>query len=216
MCILLLQFNTISRESAYRIAPQGEDGGITYCQLDAVGNLGQQYLTIADEKPIETSLEFGPAEMKAALDKDGRVLLYGILYEYDKASLQKESLEQLEHVATLLRDNPDLALEVQGHTDDQGSDGYNLELSQWRAETVRSFLLLFAVEKGRLTAKGYGETKPVAPNDNDENRAKNRRAELVTIETVQASSPAATDVPLDQLIVGKWSIEPNDRATGGL
>ena len=74
-----------------------EDGGITYCQLDAVANLGQQYLTIVDEMPLETSLKFGPAEMKAALDKDGRVLLYGILFDYDKATLQKESLEQLEH-----------------------------------------------------------------------------------------------------------------------
>lgn len=193
-----------------------EDGGITYCQLDAVGNLGQQYLTIIDEKPLETSLEFGPAEMKAALDKDGRVLLYGILFDYDKASLQKESLEQLEHVVTLLHDNPDLALEVQGHTDDQGSDDYNLELSQRRAETVRSFLLLFGVEESRLTAKGYGESKPVAPNDSDENRAKNRRVELVKPDATQASSPAATNASLDQLIEGKWSIEPNDRATGGL
>jgi len=192
-----------------------EDGGITYCQLDAVGNLGQQYLTIVDEKPLETSLKFGPAEMKAALDKDGRVLLYGILFEYDKASLQKESLEQLEHVVTLLLDNPDLVLEVQGHTDDQGSDDYNLELSQRRAETVRSFLLLFGIDEARLTAKGYGETKPVAPNDSDENRAKNRRVELVKQDAVQASLQEASPAPLDQLIVGKWSIEPNDRASEG-
>ncbi|MFO7976790.1 MAG: OmpA family protein [Candidatus Hydrogenedentota bacterium] len=192
-----------------------DDGGITYCELEAVATLGQQYLTIVDEKPLATSLKFGPAEMKAALDKDGRVLLYGILFDYDKASLQKESLEQLEHVVTLLQDNPDLALEVQGHTDDQGSDDYNLELSQRRARTVRSFLLLFGIDEGRLTAKGYGETRPVAPNDGDENRAKNRRVELVKQDAAQAASQDTAPASLDQLIVGTWAIAPNDRATEG-
>jgi len=192
-----------------------EDGGITYCELDAVANLGQQYLTIVDEKPLATSLKFGPAEMKAALDKDGRVLLYDILFDYDKASLQKESLKQLEHVVTLLLDNPELSLEVQGHTDDQGSDEYNLELSQRRAETVRGFLLLFGVEPERLVAKGYGESAPVGPNDSDANRAKNRRVELVKLGAAQTASQEAAAAPLDTLIVGTWAIAPNDRASEG-
>lgn len=192
-----------------------EDGGITYCQLDAVANLGQQYLTIVDEMPLETSLKFGPAEMKAALDKDGRVLLYGILFDYDKATLQKESLEQLEHVVTLLQDNPDLTLEVQGHTDDQGSDDYNLDLSQRRAETVRSFLLLFGIDEGRLTAKGHGESQPVEPNDSEEHRAKNRRVELVKQGAALATSQETEPKALDKVIVGTWSIEPNDRAVEG-
>lgn len=156
-----------------------EDGGTTYCQYTGSANLGQQYLTIVDEAPFRKSLAFGPAEMKAALDADGRVLLHDILFDHDKASLQKESLKQLEHVVTLLKENAGLNVEIQGHTDDQGSDAYNLELSQRRADTVRGFLLLFGVDETRLSAHGYGESRPVSPNDSDENRALNRRVELV-------------------------------------
>ncbi|MCH7225390.1 OmpA family protein [Haloferula sp. A504] len=156
-----------------------EGVGTTWCEYTGPANLGQQYLTIVDEASFKKSLTFGPAQMKAALDADGRVMLYDILFDYDQASLQKDSLKQLEHVLTLLQDNPDLNVEIQGHTDDQGGDAYNLELSQRRADAVRSFLLLFGIPEPRLTAKGYGETMPVAPNDTDENRARNRRVELV-------------------------------------
>jgi OmpA-OmpF porin, OOP family len=70
-------------------------------------------------------------------------------------------------------------LEVQGHTDDQGSDDYNLKLSQRRAETVVAYLGLFDIDTNRLVPKGYGEFKPVMPNTTEEERAKNRRVELV-------------------------------------
>lgn len=155
------------------------DGGITWCQARANPRQGQQYLDIINEKPFKKSLTFGPAQMKAALDKDGRISLYGITFDFDKATLKKESLKELANVLTLLQANPDLTLEIQGHTDNKGSDKYNLELSQARAETVRKFLLLFNVADKRLTAKGYGETKPVASNNSEDGRAKNRRVELV-------------------------------------
>lgn len=156
-----------------------EDGGITYCELSGNVGRGQQRLKIVDEKPFKRSMKFGPKEMKAALDKDNRVALYDILFEYDKATLQVDSQEQLGHVVVLLKDNPDLVLEVQGHTDAEGSDDYNLELSQRRAETVVDFLTLFGIDRARLTPKGYGESEPVESNDTEEGRAKNRRVELV-------------------------------------
>ncbi|HOO39797.1 MAG TPA: OmpA family protein, partial [Deltaproteobacteria bacterium] len=89
------------------------------------------------------------------------------------------SVKQLQHVVTLMKDNPELILEVQGHTDDQGSDDYNMKLSQQRAETVVTYLELFGIDTGRLVPKGYGESKPVMPNTTEEGRAKNRRVELV-------------------------------------
>ena len=156
-----------------------DDGGITYCQLMVTANLGQQYLAIVDEEPFKKSLTFGPAEMKAALDADGRVRLYGILFDLDKATLKQESDKQLQHVVTLLLQNEDLTLEVQGHTDSQGSDEYNKELSQRRAETVVAYLGLFGIEGERLSPRGYGESEPVASNDTEEGRAQNRRVELV-------------------------------------
>ncbi len=71
-------------------------------------------------------------------------------------------------------------LEVQGHTDDQGSDDYNLKLSERRAKTVVAYLGLFDIDtSSRLMPKGYGESKPVMPNNTEEGRAKNRRVELV-------------------------------------
>jgi OmpA-OmpF porin, OOP family len=72
-------------------------------------------------------------------------------------------------------------LEVQGHTDDQGSDDYNLKLSQRRAETVVACLGLFGIDPSRLVPKGYGESKTVMPNTTEEGRAKNRRVELVKL-----------------------------------
>ncbi len=156
-----------------------EDGGMTWLQVQPAANMGQQYLFIVDEKPFKKSLTFGPAEMKEALDKEGRVLLYGILFDVDKATLKEESVKQLQHVVTLMKDNPELTLEVQGHTDDQGSDDYNLKLSQQRAETVVTYLGLFGIDSSRLVPKGYGESTPVMPNTTEEGRAKNRRVELV-------------------------------------
>lgn len=158
-----------------------EDGGITWCQVETT-TLGQTYLTIVDEKPLETSLVFGPIEMKKALDVEGKIVLYDILFDYDKASLQQSSDKQLQHVLTLLAENPAIRFEIQGHTDGDGSDEYNLELSQRRAESVRNYLLLFGIEPSRLQAKGYGESAPVAPNNTDENKAKNRRVVLVNME----------------------------------
>lgn len=157
-----------------------EDGGTTWCKVEAT-SLGQTYLTIVDEKPFKKTLVFGPAEMKAALDKDGRIALYDILFDTDKATLKQSSDKQLQHVVTLLQTNPQLKMEVQGHTDSDGEDAYNAKLSQQRAETVVAYLALFGIGGERLTPKGYGETKPIASNDNAEGKAKNRRVELVKI-----------------------------------
>ena len=117
--------------------------------------------------------------MKAALDAEGRVQLHGILFDLDKATLQAESVNQLQDVVTLMKDNPGLKLEIQGHTDNQGADEYNLDLSQRRAETVVAYLGLFGINNDRLTAQGFGETKSVMANTTEEGRAKNRRVELV-------------------------------------
>ena len=159
-----------------------DDGGVTWARVQTAAGAGRTTLTIVDEKPLETSLEFGPSEMKAALDADGRVALYGILFDINKATLQQASDKQLQDVLTLLLEHPDLKLEVQGHTDSDGSAAHNLELSDRRAESVLKYLTLFGINPARLESKGYGETMPVAPNDTAENKAKNRRVELVRLE----------------------------------
>lgn len=157
-----------------------DDGGKTWCEVH-IWNYSQQDLRIIEVAGFKKSLKFGPAEMKAALDADGRVRLYGILFDLDQATLKAESVKQLQDVIELLKQNPGLKLEVQGHTDDQGADDYNLKLSRRRAETVVTYLGLFGIDAQRLVPEGYGESKPVAPNSNADGRAKNRRVELVKL-----------------------------------
>ncbi len=159
-----------------------DDGGVTWAHVQTAAGAGRTTLTIIDEKPLETILEFGPSEMKAALDADGRVALYGILFDINKATLQQASNKQLQDVVTLLLEHPDLRLEVQGHTDSDGSADHNLHLSDRRAESVLKYLTLFGIDPARLESKGYGEIMPVAPNDTAENKAKNRRVELVRLD----------------------------------
>ena len=158
-----------------------EDGGITWCHVQVSVSAARTSLEIIDEEALTTSLEFTPAEMMAALDADGRIALYGILFDFDKATLQQASAKQLQDVLTLLQTNPTLRLEIHGHTDSDGSADYNQQLSQRRAESVRQYLVLFGIDPSRLQAKGYGESRPVAPNDSEENKARNRRVELVRL-----------------------------------
>jgi OOP family OmpA-OmpF porin len=156
-----------------------DDGGMTWCRVSGNASLGQQQLVIIDEAGFKKSLTFGPVEMKEALDKDGRVILYDILFDYDQDTLKQESDKQLQHIVTLLLQNPELKVEIQGHTDNEGEEKYNLTLSEQRANTVYQYLQLFGISPKRLLAKGYGESQPVSSNDNEEGRAKNRRVELV-------------------------------------
>jgi outer membrane protein OmpA-like peptidoglycan-associated protein len=158
------------------------DGGKTWCRVQPVANLGQIYLVIVDEEGFKQSLTFGADELKAALDKDGKVILHGILFDLDKATLKQESEKQLNPMVTLMIRHPELKLEIQGHTDDQGKDDYNMKLSKNRAETVSSYLQLFGIDKKRLVTKGYGESKPIASNDTEEGRAQNRRVELIKLK----------------------------------
>ncbi|MDD3656426.1 MAG: OmpA family protein [Atribacterota bacterium] len=156
-----------------------DDGGITWCRVSGNAGLGQQELVIIDEEGFKKSLTFGPAELKEVLDSEGRIILYDILFDYDKTTLKQESDKQLQHIVTLLLQNPELKVEIQGHTDNEGEEAYNLTLSDKRANTVLQYLQLFGISSERLLSKGYGESQPVSSNDTEEGRAKNRRVELV-------------------------------------
>ncbi len=99
-----------------------------------------------------------------------------IHFDTDKADIKPEYLPVIEKFAKFLKENPSIKVEIQGHTDDRGSAKYNLKLSQKRAEAVKKVLVeKFGISPDRIIAKGYGESMPVAPNDTEEGRAKNRR-----------------------------------------
>lgn len=110
------------------------------------------------------------------------VRLNNIFFDFDKTTLRPESFPELDKVAELLEQNPRLFIEIGGHTDDKGSDAYNEQLSQGRAEAVREYLTGKWIEAERITARGYGESKPEVENDSDENRQINRRVEFTILK----------------------------------
>lgn len=112
------------------------------------------------------------------LKKDEAVVLENITFETGSAELKPESFEELDQVLQLLQTNPKVSLEISAHTDDVGSDDSNLKLSDRRAKSVVKYLTDKGVDAKRLVAKGYGETQPLAANDSDEARAKNRRVQF--------------------------------------
>jgi OOP family OmpA-OmpF porin len=120
----------------------------------------------------------GLVDLGANLAKTCHVALYGVLFDFNKSTLQPASDAVLQPAANLLAANIALKVEVQGHTDNVGGDAYNQTLSEARAKAVAAWLTQHGIAADRLTAKGYGKTKPVADNGSDEGRAKNRRVEI--------------------------------------
>jgi len=119
------------------------------------------------------------AEMESAIAETGKVALYGILFDFDKDVIKLESKPALDEIATLLASSPNLNLRIVGHTDNQGSDAYNLALSERRAASVVAALVAdYGIAADRLASAGAGMTQPVDSNDTEDGRAKNRRVEL--------------------------------------
>lgn len=120
------------------------------------------------------------SEIQQALNRDGRVAIYGVLFDTDKADVKPESKAQLDEMGRFLQQNPAVTVFVVGHTDNQGKLDHNLSLSQRRAESVVNALAeQYKIARSRLLGKGIANLAPVAPNQMEEGRAKNRRVELV-------------------------------------
>jgi outer membrane protein OmpA-like peptidoglycan-associated protein len=110
------------------------------------------------------------------------VVLNNIFFDFDKATLKPESYVELNKVIDFLNFHTTAKVEISGHTDNYGDDAYNQKLSENRAKAVYDYLVNTGkINPSRLSYKGYGETKPIGPNDTEEGRAKNRRTELKVI-----------------------------------
>jgi outer membrane protein OmpA-like peptidoglycan-associated protein len=117
--------------------------------------------------------------VERAIQETGKFVTNNILFQTGKAELLPESMAEIQKVADFMKKNPTVRFEVQGHTDNQGSDAVNDPLSQKRAEAVVKALEGMGVDGFNLRAVGKGSHEPVAPNTTDEGRAKNRRVEFV-------------------------------------
>jgi len=118
----------------------------------------------------------------AKVDARGCWVLASILFATDKSLVKKEFDPELDNVVEVLKNNPDMKLSIDGHTDSTGTAKYNKALSIRRADAVRDYLVKKGIDKKRLTVKGYGLTKPIADNKTKEGRAKNRRVELTPVK----------------------------------
>ncbi|MCK5831692.1 MAG: OmpA family protein [Methylococcales bacterium] len=111
----------------------------------------------------------------ANVDKDGCWAFHGVLFDFDKATIKAGSEGVFANAIKVLSMNPQLTVEIQGHTDSKGSEKYNQQLSERRAKSVKQYLVTHGIEASRLTTKGFGESSPMTSNDTKEGRAHNRR-----------------------------------------
>ncbi|MDE2005154.1 MAG: OmpA family protein [Rhodospirillales bacterium] len=134
---------------------------------------GAPHLTIAVVKPkVQTLTAGAPPPLACTIE------VYGVNFDFDKSTLRPEAEPVLHQVLALFTSIPGFAAEVGGHTDNIGTEAYNMRLSQARAEAVRDWLIRHGVAAARIEARGYGDTRPLVPNTSDANRFKNRRVEL--------------------------------------
>lgn len=111
------------------------------------------------------------------------IVLNNIYFDVDKATLRRESVEELKLIKYMLSQNSKLKVEISGHTDSDGSASHNLQLSQERAQAVVDYLTRLGIDPDRLVAKGYGQTRPIASNNTEAGKQKNRRTEFKIIST---------------------------------
>jgi peptidoglycan-associated lipoprotein len=154
----------------------------------------EPYSTVGKSVPLESLKELVTTitlDTTLVLDRKAKNALFvlkNIYFAYDKADINQESAKELDKLVDILNDNLDIKIEMGSHTDSVASDSYNIELSQRRAESTVNYLIRKGIAAERLTAKGYGESKPIARNsnpdgtDNPEGRQKNRRTEFRILE----------------------------------
>ena len=125
----------------------------------------------------------GDPNEKGVISKNKIIITEPVYFATNKAAILDQSFEILDEVARVLKENPQITLvRIEGHTDSRGKDSYNQKLSQKRAESVRKYLIGRGIDRDRLEAVGYGEAQPIADNETQEGRAKNRRVEFTIVE----------------------------------
>lgn len=155
------------------------DGKETWIEV-AAEFTGKYWLTIVQKEGMAQDVVADAAAMGNDLKSSGHIALYGIYFDTNRAEVKPESKPALEEISKLLKQDPGLKLLVVGHTDGTGSLEANMRLSQARGEAVvKALVSQHGIAASRLKGHGVGPLSPVATNDTEEGRAKNRRVELV-------------------------------------
>ena len=149
--------------------------GLTICcdRMNSAGSEGRNRLV------KNVRIAEGAVKLYDKLMQDGKIVANGIRFDVNKATIKPESMGVINSIYGLLKDHPELNLSVEGHTDSDGEAASNQTLSERRAQAVADQLAKMGIDGSRLTSRGWGETKPVGPNNTSEGKAANRRVEFV-------------------------------------
>ncbi|QCS61955.1 DUF4892 domain-containing protein [Achromobacter denitrificans] len=167
---------------AKKEAPSGDVYAFLDVMQDESNKRTPVFLMVVEAKAMQTGQVSLPdaTAMQKALTESGKVAVYGVYFDTDRADVKAESKAALDEMGKLLQADPALKVYIVGHTDNQGSLARNMDLSQKRADAVAKALAeSYRIPASRLSAKGVASLAPVASNDVEEGRAKNRRVELV-------------------------------------
>jgi outer membrane protein OmpA-like peptidoglycan-associated protein len=170
----IASFKSNSKTGKYLVTlPAGKNYGI------AVKN--EKYLFHSENFEIPASSSFQEIVLDIALKNitvGSKIVLRNVFYDFDKATIRKESQTELNLLIKLLNDIPKMRIELSSHTDNKGTEKYNLELSEKRSKSVVEYLVNNGIDANRLESKGYGFSEPIAPNTTDAGRQLNRRTEF--------------------------------------
>lgn len=117
-------------------------------------------------------------DVKMKFEPSRMITLENVLFETNSSTLKTSSFKELNELVGVMKEKPGMLVEIAGHTDNVGKPEDNLKLSLDRATAVKNYLTSYGISANRITAKGYGDTQPLEPNDNENGRAKNRRIEV--------------------------------------
>jgi OmpA-OmpF porin, OOP family len=162
------------------LCPSGPDACVEkdWCKKDSDGDGVPDCLDKCPDTPKGIKVDANGCPPVA---EQGKIIFRNILFDFDKWNIKPDSFAVLDEIVEYLATNNGIKMEIQGHTDNKGTDEYNMKLSYKRADSVRNYIVGKGIAPDRLKVNGFGFSKPVVPNDSDENRSRNRRVEFKPI-----------------------------------
>jgi OmpA-OmpF porin, OOP family len=164
--------------ATYKIMKNGQEAA--WVKIECGGNDNNDFFNLEILELEEMKQDITANDILTALNRDGHISLY-INFDNGKWDIKPESQKTVDHVADMLKANPNLKVSIEGHTDNVGTPPANKTLSENRAKSVMNAVATKGIDKTRLAARGWGQEKPLGENTSEEGRAKNRRVEIVKL-----------------------------------